>query len=97
MSWYPSHSPVPLANDNIGLTLSVFSLSRLSFFLSLLALLFGCSLGARGAWRGGGGVLCVCVCVLGGGGLPNHAVNSRLYGSFSNDDDDMKLPISTFF
>ena len=29
--------------------------------------------------------------------LPNHAVNSRLYGSFSNDDDDMKLPISTFF
>ena len=43
MSWYPSHSPVPLANDNIGLTLSVFSLSRLSFFLSLLALLLGCS------------------------------------------------------
>ena len=33
----------------------------------------------------------------GRGGLPNHAVNSRLYGSFSNDDDDMKLPISTFF
>ena len=41
---------------------------------------------------GGGGV-----CVGGGGGLPKHAVNSRLYGSFSNDDDDMKLPISTFF
>ena len=45
---------------------------------------------------GGGGLVCVCVCVC-GGGLPNHAVNSRLYGSFSNDDDDMKLPISTFF
>ena len=41
--------------------------------------------------------MCVCVCVGGEGGLPNHAVNSRLYGSFSNDDDDMKLPISTFF
>ena len=41
--------------------------------------------------------VCVCVCVGGGGwGIPNHAVNSRLYGSFSNDDDDMKLPIFTF-
>ena len=40
----------------------------------------------------GGGLVCVC----GRGGLPNHAVNSRLYGSFSNDDDDMKLPIFTF-
>ena len=39
----------------------------------------------------------MCVYVGGGGGgLPNHAVNSRLYGSFSNDDDDMKLPIFTF-
>ena len=43
--------------------------------------------------EGGGGGACVCVCVW---GLPNHAVSSRLYGSFSNDDDDMKLPIFMF-
>lgn len=49
------------------------------------------------------GRACVCVggCVyVGGGGgkkgVPNHAVNRRLYGSLSNDDEDMKLPIFTF-
>ena len=67
MSWYPSHSPVPLANDNIGLTLSVFSLSRPLF--SLLSLL--CCSDAREALvglGGGGGGLCGGVC--GGGGFP---------------------------
>ena len=68
MSWYPSYSPVPLANDNIGLTLSVFSLSRPLF--SLLSLL--CCSDAREALvgLGGKGGACVCVCVCGGGGFP---------------------------
>ena len=63
MSWYPSHSPVPLANDNIGLTLNHGVLSFSSLFSSLPP----CSVVrmlVRRSWSLAGGGL---VCVWGGG------------------------------